>query len=73
MTLSPEIQRDVDYVLNKAMLDYNKGDEDDLTLLEILNTYERLSVQPHSTYFQEQNKSSVYLALLNFKKKQEQL
>ena len=43
MSLSPEIQRDVDFVLHKAMLDYNKGDEEDLSLLEILNTYERLS------------------------------
>jgi hypothetical protein len=68
MAHTSEIQRDVDFVLSQALLDYNRGDADDLTLLEIIETYERLSRVHHPVHLKEHNKSQVYLSLLNFKK-----
>lgn len=68
------VQQGVDFVLRQAQVKFKCTSVDDLSLVEILETYEKL-VQDDSIaqrYLPQQHRSQVYLALLKFKKDREE-
>ena len=68
------IAEDVEFVLQQAEKKSSKKNRNELTLVDILETYEKLvdaNSKQHKHYLQPENRAKVYLALLKFKKDKE--